>query len=277
MYAVLASVTNNIAYQLVSQYDIMNIASQAIRLKVVGKTEARLVENTRENEMTISDMEKSTKTRNIEKPAKAGRALTKREQREASIEKILSSSLKLFISKGYRSTTVDEIAGSSQLTKGAVYFYFPTKAAILFALLDEIDDLMVNKMVDRVANAGSLLQDKLIAFIHGQSVLGIDKAEFVLLFILMLMEFNGSNDEIEARVKDIYKRFYLSIEEIVHRGKLNGEFRTDLETQEIAAIVLAMHNGTFLEWYCRSDYLSGPELVRALRGTLLTGILKKPA
>jgi hypothetical protein len=38
-----------------------------------------------------------------------------------------------------------------------------------------------------------------------------------------------------------------------------------------------MHNGTLLEWYCRPDYLSGPELVRALRKTLLTGILKKPA
>jgi AcrR family transcriptional regulator len=179
---------------------------------------------------TRQEGEKHMTASDSDKPVKAAKASTKREQREASTEKILRSSLKLFVSKGYRSTTVDEIAASAQLTKGAVYFYFPTKAAILLALLDEIEDLMVDKMVERVAHAGPLLQDKLIAFVHGQSVLGVDKAEFVLLFILMLLEFNGSNDEVEARVKSIYKRFYQSIEEIVHRGKLAGEFRTDLET-----------------------------------------------
>jgi hypothetical protein len=32
-----------------------------------------------------------------------------------------------------------------------------------------------------------------------------------------------------------------------------------------------------MEWYCRSDTLSGPGLVRAARNVLLHGILKSPA
>ena len=79
------------------------------------------------------------------KPAKAAKASTKREQREASTEKILASALKLFVSKGYRSTTVDDIAGACELTKGAVYFYFPSKAAILLALIDEIERCRIQK------------------------------------------------------------------------------------------------------------------------------------
>lgn len=215
-------------------------------------------------------------TSTTEKPASSARAATKREQREASTEKILASALKLFVSKGYRSTTVDDIASACELTKGAVYFYFPTKAAILLALLDEIEDVMVRKMVVLVSQAGPLVADKLIAFLHSGAGMGDEKPELILLFILMLLEFNGAKDEIEARVKAIYQQICLSVEEVVHRGKLAGEFRTDLETHEIAAIVMAMYNGTFMEWYCRPNYLQGRELVRAAREITLRGILKQP-
>lgn len=212
-----------------------------------------------------------------EKSRSSARAVTKREQREASTEKILASALKLFVSKGYRSATVDDIAAACELTKGAVYFYFPTKAAILLSLLDEIEDVMVRKMVARVSQAGPLVADKLIAFLHSGAGMGDEKPELILLFILMLLEFNGAKDEIEARVKAIYLQICLSVEEVVHRGKLAGEFRTDLETKEIAAIVMAMYNGTFMEWYCRPNYLQGRELVRSARQITLSGILKPAA
>lgn len=211
----------------------------------------------------------------VEKSARNARATTKREQREASTERILASALTLFVSKGYRSTTVDDIARACELTKGAVYFYFPSKATILLALLDEIEDLMVSKMVARVSQAGPLVADKLIAFLHSGAGMGNEKPELILLFILMLLEFNGAKDEIEVRVKAIYQQICLSVEEVVHRGKLAGEFRTDLETHEIAAIVMAMYNGTFMEWYCRPTYLQGRELVRSARQITLSGILKK--
>lgn len=216
-------------------------------------------------------------TNTTAKPVKALRASTKREQREASTEKILASALKLFVSKGYRSATVDDIANACELTKGAVYFYFPTKAAILLSLLDEIEDVMVGKMVARLSQAGPLVEDQLIAFLHSGADMGNDKPELILLFILMLLEFNGAEDEIEARVKAIYQQICLSVEDVVQRGKLAGEFRTDLETHEIGAIVIAMYNGTFMEWYCRPGHLQARELVRAAREITLRGILRQPA
>ena len=140
-------------------------------------------------------------TSSTKQPTAAFRATTKREQREVSMEKILSSALKLFVSKGYRSATVDDIAKACELTKGAVYFYFPSKAAILLALLDEIEEVLVNKMVARVSQAGPLVADKLIAFLHSGAGMGNAKPDLILLFILMLLEFNGVGDEVELRVK----------------------------------------------------------------------------
>lgn len=42
-------------------------------------------------------------------------------------------------------------------------------------------------------------------------------------------------------------------------------------------MVLALEHGTLLEWYFRSNQLSGPELVRTARTLLLQGMLKDPA
>jgi AcrR family transcriptional regulator len=199
---------------------------------------------------------------------------TKREQRDLSIEAILTSALQLFIRKGYRSTTVEQIATACSLTKGAVYFYFPNKAAVLFALFDEIEDLMINKMAARVAHAGPSMEDKLVALINSQSQMGLENAERMLLFILMLLEFNGADDDVETRVKAIYKRYYKAIEKIIQQGKIKGEFRSDVDVKSMSGIMMAINNGTMMEWYCRSGEHSGRELARAGRVIALSGVLK---
>jgi len=199
---------------------------------------------------------------------------TKREQRDLSIAAILTSALQLFIRKGYRSTTVEQIATACSLTKGAVYFYFPNKAAVLFALFDEIEDLMINKMAARVAHAGPSMKDKLVALINSQSQMGLENAERMLLFILMLLEFNGADDDVETRVKAIYKRYYKAIEKIIRQGKIKGEFRIDVDVKSMSGIMMAINNGAMMEWYCRSGEHSGRELARAGRVIALSGVLK---
>lgn len=52
-------------------------------------------------------------------------------------QQILASALTLFTTNGFEKTTVDQIAVSSGLSKGAVYWYFDSKLAILFAVADQ--------------------------------------------------------------------------------------------------------------------------------------------
>lgn len=203
----------------------------------------------------------------------AARPIAKRERSEASIERILDSALSLMVSRGFNATTVDDIARNAQLTKGAIYFHFENKTAILMALLDVIDKLVVAGLLERVMHAGPSSKDKLVAAIHGQSMLAESKTKYLLLFTLILLEFNGTNTPIEARVKAIYGEFVQSLEKIVRAGKASGEFRHDLDTRELAAVTMALQHGTLMEWYCRSDTLNGPGLVRSARQVLLEGIL----
>lgn len=199
--------------------------------------------------------------------------LTKRAQREASVENLLGAALSLFVRQGYRHTSVEAIADTVGLTKGSVFFYFGAKAKLLDRLLDRVEEIVVDEMEARVAAAGMDARARIVAFVHGQAMLGVERWEYVLLLILMSLEFRDAGDAIEKRIRSIYDRLYAAIEAIIEDGKTRDVFRTDINSREQAAIVMAGHDGTFLQWHRRGRDLNGEELVRALRTTTLAGLL----
>lgn len=196
-------------------------------------------------------------------------------QRRVSTEKILSGALALFVRIGYSGTTIDMIAANAKLTKGAVYFYFKTKEAILMALLDQAEKWVVDPIPDHLADSGPTADAKLVKFIHSQSKVGLTHPEHVLLLILVSIDFSGAGNEIEARVRVIYGRMYGYVEEIIAQGQREGVFRSDLTSHQLTAIVIAGHDGVLIEWYRRPKELEGKDLATALRATLLTGLLQK--
>lgn len=59
-----------------------------------------------------------------------------RRRADARPDEVLDAAIALFAEKGYAATTVQEIATRAGLSKGAVYLYFPSKAAILEGLVE---------------------------------------------------------------------------------------------------------------------------------------------
>ena len=57
---------------------------------------------------------------------------------ERTRARILASALSLFVKKGYERTTFTDIAARLKMTKGAVYWHFETKEALLVELVKEM-------------------------------------------------------------------------------------------------------------------------------------------
>ena len=201
---------------------------------------------------------------------------TKSEQRQASIVRLLDAALHLFVSKGYRSTKLEEIAGAAGLTKGAVYFYFGSKEAVLVELLNHVQTAVFDGAIRAVEQSGPTMTGKLVAFLHNAARLGISHRDEVLLLILMSLEFKEREGKVQDCVGRIYGRTHLLLERLIRAGQKSGEFRDDLPVRELAAIVMANHDGSFLEWYRRSNELKGIVFVRALRSVVVAG-LRRPA
>ena len=83
------------------------------------------------------------------------------ERRERSTEQVLAAALGLFVTRGYGATSIDDIARQAGLTKGAVYFYFKGKSALLLDLLAQSTALytgIFEQMRESEVAAGSQLE-----------------------------------------------------------------------------------------------------------------------
>jgi AcrR family transcriptional regulator len=196
-------------------------------------------------------------------------------QRQETYESILSSALDLFVSRGFEGTTVDAIAEAAGVTKGAIYFHFATKDDLLLALLGQVERNFVDPMDRRVRRAGPSGTEKFVAFAHQQSELGIGRTKLAILAIKTSSDFANGDARFAPRIRQIYRRLYDIVEDIIELGKARGEFRTDIGTRQLASFVIATHDGTFLEWQRRGLELKPPEIIHAFR-TLVLDALKMP-
>jgi AcrR family transcriptional regulator len=71
-------------------------------------------------------------------PPPTGRQLTSRQrQAEARREQILKTALGLFAAQGFDATSTRQIAKEAGIAEGLIFHYFPTKASLLTAILED--------------------------------------------------------------------------------------------------------------------------------------------
>ena len=74
-----------------------------------------------------------------------------RERKKARTrDTIQRQALRLFLAKGYETTTVEEIAAAAEVSHMTFFRYFPTKEDVVFA--DEYDALLTDRIAGRPAN-----------------------------------------------------------------------------------------------------------------------------
>ena len=69
------------------------------------------------------------------------------ERTNAQRHRVLAKAAELFVKNGYHMTTVEDIAKSLNMTKPAIYYYFPSKVAILY----QLHDWTIGLFTDRAA------------------------------------------------------------------------------------------------------------------------------
>ena len=118
-------------------------------------------------------------------------------------ERILDAATRVFATKGYHGTLVDEIASEAETSKGGVYFHFPNKQAIFLALFDRLSAMLRERIeaavagqTDPIARAEAALKVVLFTF-----------AGHRRLARLFMVEALGSGPEFNARMIEIRAAF----------------------------------------------------------------------
>jgi AcrR family transcriptional regulator len=150
-------------------------------------------------------------------------------------QQIHAAALTWFARKGYHLATMDEIAFESGLSKGTLYWYFPSKKELFISLLDDTmkqfgDEWQV--LVD-AADVGAIAKLEMsLAFFKTEMV----KMSPLVDILLEAWALLRHDEEIAERLRKFYVPFTDLMAGIIEEGMEEGVF--DVENPSVSAMVI---------------------------------------
>lgn len=154
----------------------------------------------------------------------------RKRERERRINEIITAAEKIFFSKGFTRTTMDDIASELEFTKTALYRYFKSKEDLYYAVVLRGTHILDEMMIEAVASKKTGLE-KIIAT-------GIAYCKFYKKYpnycSLMIQARNISPEGKECiNLPELEKHghnYLIIMCDAIEAGKNDGTIRTDIDT-----------------------------------------------
>jgi AcrR family transcriptional regulator len=171
-------------------------------------------------------------------------------------EKILQESIKLFLAKGFWGSSTNELVHLAGVSKGTLYWYFENKNDILHKILDRYCDDFIEGAKREINACSGDFPDRFKIFYKFISEFGRDRRELLLVFTALLIEFAGTDCDMEKRMKKINDQFNLIIQKLIEGGIQDGTVRKDIDPVIHSRFIGGTLMGSHLQWFL---YLSSYE------------------
>lgn len=200
-------------------------------------------------------------------------ARKKKEDAQKTRQQLIEAAIVQFATRGVANTTLTDIAEAAQVTRGAVYWHFSSKAEIFNAIWEQQQPLreIIRDRLSLSENDDPLLMLR-EQFITGLQYIAHEPRQWALLQILYhKCEFNSdmiSECEIRNRIGLSEQSLRITLEKCRARNSLSPQVNIDL-----AVIVLhGFFSGIIKNWLMDSDsinlYQQAPALVDNIMATL---------
>ena len=163
--------------------------------------------------------------------------------KEATRERILEAAEKLFAEKGFHETAMDGIVRAAKVSKGGVYFHFPSKEELFFALLDKLADALQREVQREIARRRGA-----VAKVQGALEVVLRKLTSQRhLAQIILRQGHGLGPSFERKRLEIYSRFARLIKEYLDEAITEGSI-PPINTEITAYAWLGAINELVLRW-----------------------------
>jgi AcrR family transcriptional regulator len=162
--------------------------------------------------------------------------------------KILDAAYKQFVDKGYKNTTMDDIAKSLSMSKKTLYKYFPGKLELLAASFEIIKNRLSIKVETLLENKFITYTDKL------KSMLTVVAADLAPINPELLEDLREHAPEIWMELQEYiresaYLRFQKLIQEGVNKGFVSSKINVSLAVLMYASAIQNLIDPKFLSQF----------------------------
>ena len=195
-------------------------------------------------------------------------ATTSTQQRTETRERILEAAEAVFADNGYHDALVDEIGKLTSMSKGGLYFHFPSKEDLFFAVMDRLANKLVRRAEKAAARADNPLEAAEAALESVLMALSTQKR----LARLLVTQGYSMGSAFEAKRAEVFDRFARVIVEKLSEAKSArqiGDANVDLASR----VWLGALNEVVVHWLFSdgaSPRESAPELKQLLVSSLMS-------
>jgi TetR/AcrR family transcriptional repressor of nem operon len=185
--------------------------------------------------------------------------------------RLLASGLALVHGRGFAASGVKDITDSAGVPKGSFYAYFSSKEAFATAILEHYWADIEQRILP-ILDADGPAQERITSFFHALAD-EHEAGDFLLGCLIgnLSLELGGSSDAVRDQLASILDRWEAALTACVRSGqRRSGGIRTDLEADELAAMLIEAWEGAALRGkvarsrtpYARFESVTVPALLR---------------
>ena len=184
-------------------------------------------------------------------------------------QNIIDAAVKLFEKRGYRGTTMDDLASAVGLTKPAIYHYFDSKVDILRAIVERWYHLLeheLNSVFSLQLPPRQKLEKAIIKWVEHVCRYSSDLRIFINERKELTLKERRWIYYLERRILDEFRQVY-------EDGVRNGDF-TDTHSTVTSLLMIGACNALF-HWYKKSGNFGPEHMARSVTNLLFNGCLAK--
>lgn len=169
-------------------------------------------------------------------------------------DRIIRTAFIGFLENGYEGISLNEIIKRTGMTKGAFYYYFKNKEQLIKELIDKYLFSYLNIYGNSFISSSNTAEESLYAMasvfanmftiVSKQIDLEIDPRRFYSLFMSALSKNKDVYQSNSSNQEDLNSR----LKRVIAKGIRNGEFRQEVDADEVAFLCSSMLHGVLLDW-----------------------------
>jgi len=189
-------------------------------------------------------------------------------KKQAKTEELYAIAARLFATKGYHATRIQDIADELGMLKGSLYYYFASKEDLLVQLVQsrlgeaqQVISQIIEGKGDAAAKLQSAISEHLRLYQQSAHI-------YALFYYENLAQINQATAQTVNQLTYEYERLWV---QLVQTGIHEGTFRPDLDVAITVKAIMGMCNST-LQWYNPTGRLAIDGVAQIFSRLLLQGL-----
>lgn len=200
--------------------------------------------------------------------------LTERQKKALETrEKLLAKSLELFGKYGFEHVSIEQITKACDVSKGTFYTHFPSKYDVILEKFKELDNfyMTVEKKIDSHLPASKkILKIYEEQMIYLTTVAGKDVMRTV--YTAAITNHAGQDHYLISPQRKIFQ----ILNQYVEEGIQTGEFRQDIEPEEMQAVIQRCMRANVYDWLIHNETFDLVKEMNHFTAVVLAGLQRYP-